>query len=56
MDDKQQNEQNEREETIRDLDVPEEQADGVKGGWGDVTLKIAGFKEPKDPNPLGGSR
>jgi hypothetical protein len=31
----------EREETVEDLDVPEDQADEVEGGqkWGDIELK-----------------
>jgi hypothetical protein len=32
----------EREETVEDLDVPEDQADEVEGGankWGDIVLK-----------------
>jgi hypothetical protein len=53
MTDKQQNKQNEpmeREDTIRDLDVPEGQAEGVRGGLKADSNEVAveGFK----PKPL----
>ena len=46
-----QNEQNEQEE-LRDLDVPEKDSEGVKGGWVDMATPDLMVKpKPKDPAP-----